>query len=78
MPVKHNESLDTVRQFWQQRTTRTLTNEDAREIQSNLAGFFGVLRSWDSASRQAEKTASSTTTTQPQAGNQGANPTQKQ
>lgn len=33
-------------EFWKNRTTRTLTSEDAREICANAAGFFGVLREW--------------------------------
>jgi len=31
---------------WQKRTSRPLSEEDAREIRHNLAGFFSILREW--------------------------------
>ena len=33
--------------FWQRRTDRTLTVDDAREIRSNLAGYFPLLATSD-------------------------------
>jgi len=38
------------RQFWQSRTTRPLSQEDAREMAANIAGFFQVLHAWSSTS----------------------------
>jgi hypothetical protein len=32
--------------FWQPRTTRTLTEEDAYEIDRNLTAFFELLLEW--------------------------------
>jgi hypothetical protein len=40
----------TLRVF-QPRTTRGLTEEDAREIDRNLVGFFSVLLEWEAAAR---------------------------
>ena len=37
--------------FWQPRTKRRLTSEDAREINQNLTGFFNILLEWDRADR---------------------------
>lgn len=34
-------------EVWQPRTTRTLTEEDAREIVHNAVGFFGSLLKWE-------------------------------
>lgn len=40
------------RQLWEPRAGRALSNEDLREIEANVTGFFGVLRSW--AIREAQ------------------------
>lgn len=37
--------------FWQQRTTRTLTEEDAREIDRNLTAYFELLMEWSTGER---------------------------
>jgi hypothetical protein len=37
--------------FWQQRTTRTLTEEDAREIDKNLTAYFELLLEWSMGER---------------------------
>jgi hypothetical protein len=34
------------RQFWQPRTCRDLTDEDARQVAENVTGFFSVLAEW--------------------------------
>ena len=39
-------SLEEARQFWQKRTSRELTEEDIREIDSNLVGYFEILLEW--------------------------------
>jgi hypothetical protein len=37
------------RDFWQPRTSRHLTEEDAREMAENMSGFFRLLAEWDRA-----------------------------
>ncbi len=44
--------IDRTRQFWQPRLGRDLTDEDARQIMHNVAGFFGVLAEWARAERR--------------------------
>jgi hypothetical protein len=41
------------RQVWQPRIGRDLTDEDARQIIHNVAGFFGVLAEWSRTERLA-------------------------
>jgi hypothetical protein len=41
--------IDRTRQVWQARTGRNLTNEDARQINENIAGFFAILAEWSRA-----------------------------
>jgi hypothetical protein len=45
--------IDRTIAIWQQRTTRTLSREDGREIIENMTGFFRVLQEWDRAERAA-------------------------
>ena len=49
--------LDKTIAFWQPRTTRTLTREDARQIIENATGFFRVLAEWDAKAKAAHATA---------------------
>jgi hypothetical protein len=61
-----SDYLDATREFWQTRTDRPLSREDAREMAHNLLGFFSVLREWTLAERmRAEAPASSTETESP-------------
>jgi hypothetical protein len=46
--------LEETRAFWQSRTDRMLTREDAREIIENMTGFFRVLLEWDRAKRSKQ------------------------
>ena len=39
--------LDKTVAFWQPRTARKLTREDARQMIENISGFFRVLAEWD-------------------------------
>lgn len=39
--------------FWQRRTTRTLREKDARQIITNAAAFFTILREWQSREERA-------------------------
>lgn len=45
--------LDKTIAFWQPRTARTLTREDARQMVENVTGFFQVLAEWDARSKAA-------------------------
>jgi hypothetical protein len=37
------------RQFWQPRTRRDLTDEDARQIAENVTSLFSILAEWSRA-----------------------------
>ena len=39
---------ETIR-FWQPRTSRPLTHEDARQMVENMTGFFTTLQRWSAA-----------------------------
>lgn len=41
--------LEKTIQFWQPRTSRTLTHEDARQMVENVTGFFTTLQGWSAA-----------------------------
>lgn len=49
--------VEKARGVFQKRTSRKLTNEDARQMLENLTGFFRVLHEWDRAhaKRAAER-----------------------
>ena len=45
-----NDNLsDRTRKVWQPRIGRDLTNEDARQINENVTGFFTILAEWSRA-----------------------------
>jgi hypothetical protein len=44
-----NDLIGRTRQVWQARLGRDLSQEDARQIAANLAGFFSVLAEWSRA-----------------------------
>lgn len=41
--------------LWQPHATRRLSAEDAREMATNVAGFFQLLQEWDVADRQKRR-----------------------
>jgi hypothetical protein len=43
--------IDQTLEFWQARSSKTLTREDAREIIENVTGFFQILQEWQLADR---------------------------
>ena len=47
-PERVERSLRTLA-LWQPRSSRRLTDEDARQIEDNLTGFFKLLAQWRSA-----------------------------
>jgi hypothetical protein len=59
--------LDATREFWQARTGRPLSREDAREMAHNLLGFFRVLREWTLAERARAEALFSSTVAEPPA-----------
>lgn len=40
------------RRLWTARAGRELSGDEVREIQSNLAGFFRLLKEWDEAEKR--------------------------
>jgi len=49
MSESRQEFLEHTRRFWQERTDRPLSLEDARQIAANVAGVFQVLAQWAEA-----------------------------
>jgi hypothetical protein len=48
-----NERIARTLEIWSRRSTRSLTEEDAREISDNMTGFFRVLLEWKAKKRAA-------------------------
>jgi hypothetical protein len=46
MSEPRQEFLEQARRFWQERTDRPLSLEDARQIAANVVGMFQVLAQW--------------------------------
>ena len=49
-----NDASDIIEQtlnFWEKRTGKDLSREDAREMVVNVSGFFQVLAEWDRKAR---------------------------
>lgn len=44
--TQHENGLDDARSVFEPRAGRSLSDEDLREIQTNLVGFFLVLHEW--------------------------------
>jgi hypothetical protein len=44
---QEGDIIDQTVDFWQERTPRSLTREDGREIIENMTGFFRILDEWD-------------------------------
>ena len=47
---------DHTRHVWQSRTRRELTDNDCREIERNVLGFWRILAEWDRSSRDEANT----------------------
>ena len=45
--------IEQTRQFWQPRTSRLLTQEDARQMVANVTGFFATLQEWAATERMS-------------------------
>ena len=57
METSNPAFLDKTIAFWQPRTARTLTREDARQMIENATGFFRVLAEWDAKAKAARAAA---------------------
>lgn len=58
-PVPANSPLiDSAMKFWQPRSQRPLSREDAREIVENITGFFSILLEWEAQDREGRAAAS--------------------
>src|SRR5262249_13846820 len=53
-PMPHKTLNERTLDFWQARTSRELTEEDAREIVANVSGFFRLLAEWDRKAQRKE------------------------
>ena len=51
---RHAPFIEHTQAFWQVRTQRVVTSEDARRIASHATGLFRILREW--ADREAHET----------------------
>jgi hypothetical protein len=54
MPEAKNNLIQQTAELWQQRAGCTLSEEDARKIAENIAGYFGVLLEWEAREKQSE------------------------
>ncbi len=50
-----NRFIEQTLELWQQRSTRALTREDARQIIDNATGFFRTLLEWETAEHNSTK-----------------------
>lgn len=46
-----DDFVEETRAFWGERTGRTFSREDAREMIANISGFFRVLDEWNRKAR---------------------------
>ena len=60
--------LGHTRRFWQERTSRALDDEDAREIVTNVSGFFELLAKWNQGEGRRRKATSPTRGVRPTKG----------
>lgn len=50
-PKDDDKCIQATMDFWSQKTGRQISEEDAREMNANISGFFAVLREWDERDR---------------------------
>ena len=53
--AEHEGLIEHTIRFWQERTGREVTAEDAREMIVNIRGFFGVLAEWAERADEEER-----------------------
>jgi hypothetical protein len=58
--VRRNEpdQIERTVTFWEGRTRKEYSREDAREMLANISGFFDVLAEWDLKGSEEEQTRS--------------------
>ena len=66
--MKRGVPDDRALQFWQSRTKRVLSTEDARGITSNVCGFFRILKEWHANDNAEDKEMKNPTTKSPRRG----------
>jgi len=49
-----DDFIEETRAFWGERTGRTFSREDAREMIANISGFFRILDEWDRKAKMEE------------------------
>jgi chemotaxis regulatin CheY-phosphate phosphatase CheZ len=47
MEDSKRELIEETKRFWQARTGKPISDEDAREMIENITGFFKILIEWD-------------------------------
>ncbi len=52
MEESKNNLIQHTAKLWQPRAGRTLSDEDARKIAENIAGFFTVLSEWEASEKE--------------------------
>ena len=57
--VDEVSTIEEAVEFWQSKTSRSVTVEDGREIVSNVTGFFQLLDQWDRSANQERVLAKS-------------------
>ena len=48
---EHPDILEKTMAFWSERTGKSFSREEAREMVANVSGFFQVLAEWDRKAR---------------------------
>ncbi len=57
MKKRDPDVLDQTISFWTERTGRSFSREEAREMNENVSGFIQILEEWDRKSRNIEDRA---------------------
>lgn len=52
--------LDETKRFWEERIGSSLSIEDVQEINSNLSGYFGLLKKWKDSDQQQTRSMGET------------------
>lgn len=51
MHSNDDKCIRTTVDFWTRKTGKPISEEDAREMNANVSGFFAILREWDERDR---------------------------
>jgi len=57
MEGSKSQLLDQTKWFWQARTGKPISDEDAREIIENMTRFFKILMEWDEKAKGRSKSS---------------------